>query len=194
MPTNPVQTLRVHVLGASGSGTTTFGRALASHLSIPHHDTDDYYWLPTIPNYQDKRPIPDRLALMETMFLSRGEWVLSGSLVSWSETIIPYFDVVVFVNLNNDQRLARIKLREEQRYGKPTIMPGGERHEAFKAFMEWNALYEDPNFEGRSRVTHERWLKSLKCPVVNVDSSSMSEIMVSEVLLKFQRLGLPAAI
>jgi adenylate kinase family enzyme len=33
---------RIHILEASGSGTTTLGRALAEHLQHPHFDTDDY--------------------------------------------------------------------------------------------------------------------------------------------------------
>jgi NAD(P)-dependent dehydrogenase (short-subunit alcohol dehydrogenase family) len=35
---------RIHVTGASGSGVTTLGRALADALALPHHDTDDYFW------------------------------------------------------------------------------------------------------------------------------------------------------
>ena len=40
---------RIHILGASGSGTTALGQALAEHLRCPHFDTDDYFWLPTDP-------------------------------------------------------------------------------------------------------------------------------------------------
>jgi adenylate kinase family enzyme len=38
---------RIHILGASGSGTTMSGRVLAEHLHFPHFDTDDYFWQPT---------------------------------------------------------------------------------------------------------------------------------------------------
>jgi adenylate kinase family enzyme len=33
---------RIHIMGASGAGVTSLGRALADALAIPHHDTDDY--------------------------------------------------------------------------------------------------------------------------------------------------------
>jgi adenylate kinase family enzyme len=39
---------RIHITGASGAGVTSLGRALADALAIPHHDTDDYFWQPTI--------------------------------------------------------------------------------------------------------------------------------------------------
>ena len=41
----------LHITGASGSGTTTLGRALASAWAVPHADTDDYFWVPTTPPY-----------------------------------------------------------------------------------------------------------------------------------------------
>ena len=59
---------RIHLMGASGSGVTTLGRALAGRLALPHHDSDDYFWLPTAPPYQTTRPAADRLRLMREMF------------------------------------------------------------------------------------------------------------------------------
>lgn len=34
----------IHILGASGVGTSTLGVALSKHLPHTHLDTDDYYW------------------------------------------------------------------------------------------------------------------------------------------------------
>lgn len=35
---------RIHILGASGAGTTTLGHALAERLPHVHLDSDDYFW------------------------------------------------------------------------------------------------------------------------------------------------------
>jgi cytidylate kinase len=35
-------TRRAHLVGASGSGAATLGRALAARLDVPHFDTDTY--------------------------------------------------------------------------------------------------------------------------------------------------------
>jgi hypothetical protein len=40
---------RIHVTGASGSGVTSLGRALAEPLALPQHDTHDYLWKPATP-------------------------------------------------------------------------------------------------------------------------------------------------
>jgi adenylate kinase family enzyme len=36
--------VRVHIFGASGSGTTTLGRTLAERLGVRFFDGDDYFW------------------------------------------------------------------------------------------------------------------------------------------------------
>src|ERR1700710_2103301 len=93
-----MRTCRIHIMGASGSGATSLGRAAADALAVPNHDTDDYFWQPTVPPYRDKRDIADRLRLMREMFLGRADWVLSGSLEGWGDPIIPYFDLVLFLH------------------------------------------------------------------------------------------------
>lgn len=52
---------RVLIVGASGTGTTTLGRALANEWSVPHADVDDYFWEPTEPPYTTKRGPRSRL-------------------------------------------------------------------------------------------------------------------------------------
>jgi hypothetical protein len=60
MPDMPTRRLRI--VGASGAGVTTLGRALADALAVPPHDKDDYYWRPTAPLYREKRDVADREA------------------------------------------------------------------------------------------------------------------------------------
>src|SRR3954465_7653628 len=100
---------RVHVTGASGAGVTTLGRALADALAVPHHDTDDYFWQPTTPPYRTNRPISERPPPTQEMFLDRPGWVLSGSVESWGEPVVPLFDLVVFLQVPTAIRLKRLR-------------------------------------------------------------------------------------
>jgi hypothetical protein len=74
------------------SGVTSLGLALANSLAMPHHDTDDYFWRPTIPPYREMREPIEHLNLVHEMFLPRADWVLSGSLNGWGDVLIPDFD------------------------------------------------------------------------------------------------------
>ena len=173
---------RIHILGASGSGTTTFGRALASRMSIPFFDTDDFYWMPSNPPYVEKRPIPERVRLMRDLFLERPKWVLSGSLTSWSEPLIPYFDIVFFLSLDDRIRIERLRQREINRYGEDAISNRGTQFEAYSAFMDWAQNYENDNFPGRSRKVHEAWIDGLDCKVIRLDTEAAVNRLVDQAL------------
>jgi hypothetical protein len=157
---------RVHVSGASGSGTTSLGRALADYWSVPHADTDDYYWVPTNPPFVQKRPEDARLALMRDVFVPREAWVLSGSMSGWGDSIVAECDAVVFLTLDPEERLRRLEAREAQRRA------GKEFDEfAWSEFRDWASGYDDPAFDGRSRIAHEAWLNELDLPVLRLDSA-----------------------
>jgi adenylate kinase family enzyme len=176
-----MKTRRIHVVGASGSGATTLGRALAHALALPHHDTDDYFWLPTTPPYREQREAADRLRLMREMFVPRADWVLSGGLTGWGEELVPCFDLVVFVRTPREIRMQRLRAREATHFGADVIAPGGWRHEETESFIEWASHYEDNTREGRNLAKHEAWLATLSCPVLRLDGARPVSDLVAEV-------------
>lgn len=161
---------------------TTLGRALANELAFTHHDTDDYYWLPTVPPFIQKRPVPDRIRLMHELFASRADWVLSGSMNSWGEEIHDLFDWIVFMETPTAVRIERLRERERRHFGSSNVAEGGWRHEETEAFLEWTARYEQGDREGRNRKQHEAWLSKRKCPVLRVDGTKSTQELVHEVL------------
>jgi adenylate kinase family enzyme len=108
---------------------------VADALALPHHDTDDYFWQPTVPPYQKKRERAERLRLMQEVFLPRADWVLSGSLEGWGDVIIPYFDLVIFLSTPRQIRLQRLRAREATHFGGDAVAPGGWRHQDTEDFV-----------------------------------------------------------
>ena len=168
---------RLHVVGASGSGTTTLARALANHWSVPHADADDYFWVPTDPPYVEKRSESARLSLMREVFVPREAWVLSGSMVGWGEAVIDECDAIVFLTLDPEERLRRLEAREVLRRAGRAFDP-----EAWAAFLDWARGYDDPTFEGRSGVAHEKWLADRDQPVLRLHSAAVPEELLDTVL------------
>ena len=105
-------TCRIHIFGASGSGTTTLGRAFAGRLECPHFDTDDYFWELTTPPFQKARQCEDRQARLSAALSASNAWILSGSLCGWGDPFIPLFNIAVFLTAPKDIRLARLQERE----------------------------------------------------------------------------------
>jgi len=159
---------------------------LADALAIPHHDTDDYFWQPTVPPYQTKRERADRLRLMREMFLPRADWVLSGALDGWGDDIIPHFDLVVFLSTSAELRLQRLRAREAAHFGADAVAPGGWRHKDTEEFIEWASHYDDGDREGRSLARQQTWLAALLCPVLRLDGSRSLPELVAEVRAALQ--------
>lgn len=168
---------RVHVLGASGSGTTTLARALADRWSVPHADADDYFWRPTTPPFTHKREVAERVALMRQLFVPREAWVLSGSMLGWGDEIVAQCEAVVFLTLDPGERMRRLERREDLRAADRPADP-----EARARFLDWARSYDDPGFTGRSRSHHEAWLRRLDVPVLRLDSAHPVPALLDSVL------------
>ena len=166
---------RIHILGASGSGTTTLGLALAKRLNCPCFDSDDYFWLPTDPPYQIKRERSQRQRLLLADLLRHDSWVLSGSACGWGDVAIPLFDLVVYLWLPVAIRLERIERRGQEHFG-DELLPGGSMHETHRKLMDYAALYDTGDETVRSKRLHEKWLSSLPCNVLRIeDDLSVSD-------------------
>lgn len=171
----------IHIFGASGSGTSTLGRAIAARTGYMFLDSDDYLWLPTDPQYTTKRPAEERLALLERDIDAAENAVVSGSLVGWGDPLMPRFTLAVRLVVPHDVRMARIERRELDRYG-DRIRPGGDMYEISQAFLAWAAAYDDGPTTMRSRAMHDLWQQKLSCPLLTLDGTRPVEELVSEVL------------
>jgi adenylate kinase family enzyme len=165
---------RIHILGASGSGTTTLGRALAARLQCPHFDTDDYFWLPTDPPFTHQRERTERTQLLINDVTAQDAWVVSGSLCGWGDVAIPLFELVVFLWIPHDRRMARLRQREHARFG-ARILPGGDLYAQSQQFVAWAASYDDGGLDIRSRQRHDQWLGMLPCPILCFEGEYSSE-------------------
>jgi adenylate kinase family enzyme len=159
---------RIHIVGASGSGTTTLAKELCKVLDYEHIDTDDYYWQPTIPPYQIKRKADERIELLRTKLESTDKWILSGSLCGWGDVFIPYFDLVIYLWLPQDIRINRLIKRESERYGKD-IDKGGIMHQNYVEFIDWASKYDTGDITMRSRVLHDNWISNLTCKIIKLE-------------------------
>jgi len=148
---------RIHILGASGSGTSTLGTALARRLQVPHTDADSLHWVPTDPPYTTPRPPDDRQALLLRTLPVAGHWVFSGA------------------------AMTRLRRREAARFG-ARILPGGDMATINAAFIAWAEAYDTAGSLRRGLITHEAWLADQLAPVLRLDSLAPVEQLVAAVL------------
>lgn len=162
-----------HILitGAAGTGTTTLANVLAKELRTTHLEADDFLWLPSDPPYQqmaDKTQRGDRL-LNEMRAQSRA--VVAGSVMGWGRQVENEFDLVVFLYLPVELRLARLERREIERFG-----------QANPEFMAWAAQYDEGGVPGRSLARHHEWLAERTCVVLNLEGDMSVSDRVRHIL------------
>ena len=176
---------RIHILGASGSGTSTLGSALARRLGVPHVNSDSFFWLPTDPPYTTPRPVEERQALLTRRLPVTAHWVFSGAATRWAAPLEPHYDLVVFLRLDPAIRMDRLRQREAARWG-ARILPGGDMAVLNAAFIRWAEAYDTAGSLRRGLLTHETWLADQTAPVLRLDSLAPVSDLVAAVL---DRLG-----
>jgi len=165
---------RIHIFGASGSGTTTLGAAIAERFGHTHLDVDRFFWIPTDPPFTTIRDIPARRAMLAAALEGHPRWVLSGSLCGWGDIFIPRFELAVFLHIPHEIRMARIMARDRERYG-DAIDEGGAMRSEHLEFIEWARKYDTADESMRSLRLHEKWIPMLPCRCLRLEGDLTTE-------------------
>jgi adenylate kinase family enzyme len=163
--------MRILVTGASGSGTSTLGRALATALQAAFVDADDLFWLPTDPPFKLKRDAAERAALLREWLGSNRSLVLSGSIDGWGTDLEDAFNLIVFLRAPAEVRVDRLRMRELRQLGRVD-----------EEFIAWAAQYDVGAMPGRSLARHLAWLESRTGPVLRLSGADSVDALRSAVL------------
>lgn len=160
--------MKIHIFGASGSGVTTTGNALAEKLAYRYFDSDDYFWEKSDVPFTVRRNHEERNSKIKTDLENSQNWILGGSIFRWGENVFPDFDLVVYLWIPPQIRMERLKKREFERYGN-VIYTDPDRIKQFEDFMEWAADYDNnTGIANRNFQAHKNWLNSIDFPVLKI--------------------------
>lgn len=179
--------MKIHIFGASGSGTTTLSNALESGSGFTHLDIDHYYWEKTDPPFQEKVPFEKRNHRLTQDFEQLKKVVVSGSLVSWGKSWHSAFHLGVFLHVPADIRMKRLREREFERYG-AKLYHDKIIQKNSDSFLEWASKYDDPLFDGRNITLHQNWIKELVFPVLKIEGDTSVTDRVRIISKKLESL------
>lgn len=170
----------IHILGASGAGTTSVGRYLSEVSGIQHFDTDRFYWLDTSEPFSCPRPESDRIKILLEALPESESWVLSGSLCGWGDFLIPRFDLVIWLTVDYDLRMERLKEREFRRYGQ-LLSTNDKMINKSQTFLNWAGAYDTSAEVSRNAQRHAEWLGKVDCPVYIVLNNGILKGTVDKI-------------
>lgn len=176
--------MKIHILGASGSGVTTLGLYLSERCGIPYFDNDGFFWEKSDPPFTVRRDPDQRNALLLRAIEGQDSWIIGGSMINWAVEL--EYDLVVFLLIPNEIRIERLKKRELERYG-DIIYKDEERNSLFKEFISWASGYDDNSARGRTFLAHQEWIETLHCPVLELADDLSVEERTNLILLKLDQ-------
>ena len=159
--------MKLYLFGASGSGVTTLGKALADRLDYPYLDSDDFLWEKTDPPYTTKRDKAERNQALTDLLCSNPNIILGGAVTSWGLECLNEFDLAVFLYVPAETRVQRLQQRERERFG-DKVDHDPIMRQNFEGLITWAAGYDTDHECGRGYPKHEAWLSSPPCPVLEI--------------------------
>jgi gluconate kinase len=168
---------KVLIFGAAGSGSSTIAKAIAHEYGHHWIEVDEALFMPTDPPFSVRRSLDEVREIVFDSWKKAESVIVCGSIVGWGDELKHDFDLVIFVHVDVEVRIQRIKHREAKRFGS-RVLEGGDMHRQHLEFLDWVRSYEtgDPNI--RSLAQHRQWLSSITVPIVEItEDLAMDAIM-----------------
>ena len=170
------------VCGLNGCGKSTLGKTLARKLHFHFIDNEDLYFPKTDPNYiyASPRSREEVEKLLWGEIRAHENFVFTSVKGDYGETIYPFFQYVVLIDVPKDIRIQRVKNRSFKKFGERMLL-GGDLHEQEEKFFDF--------VKSRPENTVEEWVQSLKCPVLRIDGTKPIEENVDFIMEQIQDLS-----
>lgn len=167
------------VCGLNGTGKSTLGKALAEKLHFYFIDNEDLYFPKIDPAYiyATPRTREEVEKLLLNAIEKHENFVFASVKGDYGETIYPFFQYAVLIDVPKDVRMRRVKNRSFQKFGNRMLL-GGDLYEQEESFFDL--------VKSRAENTVEKWIQSLNCPVIRIDGTQPIEENINLVIKQIQ--------
>lgn len=175
----------IHVMGASGSGTSSLGEFLAQKLGFNLIESDYYKWEQTDPPFQIMRSVDEsnRLLMEE---INKGEnLIITGSLHA-NPVTFPYIDLIIYLTCPTKERLKRVQNRDVA-LGRNSLEAEGKVRENFLGFLELAKNYNKKDLTCRSKASQKYVIKQSGVPVIKISTNQKVDKVRSKILKKIKK-------
>ena len=189
----------IAIVGLNGSGKSKLGHALAKELNYYEIDVEDYYfpeqkesrraaldgeygdsqdYLGDMP-YSVSRTKEEVEEGIAKDIAAHPRYILTGVTINWSEEILSTIKYVFWLKTNTDERVRRVKDREERRWG-IRVAEGGDMYEqqlSFRNLIE--NLTEDKVKDSIGKIC---------CDVIELDGTLPVQKNVEKIINRMENV------
>lgn len=172
----------IAVFGLNGGGKSILTHALAKAMGYFEMDVEDYYFPEQkesrqsalenreIINTEHKGTLPFSNPRSKSEIQSRilgdieshPKFILSGVTMNWNDEILSQINIAFWVQTPLEERLKRIKVREERRFGSRVLLGG----DMYKQQMDFRNIVAN-----RDSKLVEESAKKICCPIIVIDGT-----------------------
>ncbi|MDJ0333052.1 AAA family ATPase [Planococcus sp. S3-L1] len=171
--------MKVQIIGGSGTGKSTLGKFISEKEKVKWIDTDNYLWKDH--SFTETFSIEERKKMYEKDIGTHKEYVVSGSIFSWCPAGFSNRDLLVFLFLDEKDRMNRLHRRETDRNSR---FWQNEKGEDTNDFLEWCKTYltaKDSNMLF-TYADYAYQMEVSKSPILKLDGSLSLEELYAEIL------------
>lgn len=167
------------ICGLNGTGKSTLGKSLAEKLHFYFIDNEDLYFPKTDPDYIYAAPHTreDVKKLLFREMKAHENFIFASVKGDYGETVYPFFQYAVLMDVPKDMRIERVKNRSFQKFGN-RMLSGGDLYEQEERFFDLA--------KSKAENTVEKWVQSLSCPVIRIDGTKPLEENITLITEQIQ--------
>lgn len=154
----------VLICGLNGCGKSTLGRALAEKIGFHFLDSENLYFSESQADmpYAYPRPQEEVERLLREEVVQHPNFVFAAVKGNYGQELLTKYTYVVAIEAPREIRAQRLRERSFQKFGSRMLM-GGDLYLQEEAFFQMAA--------SRQEDFVEKWLESVRCPVIRVDGT-----------------------
>ena len=167
------------ICGLNGTGKSTLGKALAEKLHFYFIDNEDLYFPKIDPNYiyAAPRTREEVEKLLFNKIEKHEKFVFASVMGDYGEKIDRFFQYAVLIDVPKNIRIERVKNRSFQKFGNRMLF-GGDLYEQEERFFDL--------VKSRAENTVEKWIQTLRCPIIRIDGTKPIEENINFVIEQIQ--------
>lgn len=169
---------RIMICGLNGSGKTTLGKELSKKINFLHKDIEEYYFNNTDYKYSSSAT-KEAVTKEIEKDINEFENIIFTSCTGDYGNVSNVYDLVIFIRLDKETRLKRVKQRSYKQFG-DRILENGDLFERENQFFDKVYKKEESDII--------EWFNNLKCSKLEIDGLKTVEENVNIVLDKLKEM------